>query len=75
MALERKVDYKYCKIEIGMPIYMDDISLAGEPEEVKKGRRKCERMEAEKKMKYSLRETNYMVVKTGKERKKIFQNK
>ena len=31
-----KVDYKYGEIEIGMPICMDDISVAGGPEEVKK---------------------------------------
>ena len=31
-----KVDYKYCEIEIGMSIYMDDISVAEGPEEVKK---------------------------------------
>ena len=72
---EEKIDYKYCEIEIGMSVYMDDISLVGEPEEINKRRRKCARMEAEKKMKYSLSKTKYMVVKTGKERKKIFQNK
>ena len=32
-----KVDYKQKEIEIGMAIYMDDFSLAGAPEEVKKG--------------------------------------
>ena len=32
-------------------------------------------MEAEKKMKHRLSKTKYLVVKTGKERKKIFQNK
>ena len=31
-----KLDYKYCEIEIGMSIYMDDISVAGGAEEVKK---------------------------------------
>ena len=72
---EEKVDYKHYEIEIGMSVYMDDISLVGEPEEVNKRRRKCARMEAEKKMKYSLSKAKYMVVKTGKERKKIFQNK
>ena len=34
--LGEKVDYKYGEIEKGMPIYMDDISVAGGPEEVKK---------------------------------------
>ena len=72
---EEKIDYKYCEIEIGMSVYMDDISLVGEPEEINKRRRKSARMEAEKKAKYSLSKTKYMVVKTGKERKKTFQNK
>ena len=31
-----KVDHKYGEIEIGMSICMDDISVAGAPEEVKK---------------------------------------
>ena len=72
---EEKTDYKYCEIEIGMSVYMDDISIVGEPEEINKRRRKSARMEAEKKAKYSLSKTKYMVVKTGKERKKTFQNK
>ena len=32
-----KIDYKYRETEIAMSIYMDDISVAGGPEEVKKG--------------------------------------
>ena len=65
-----KVDYKQKEIEIGMAIYMDDFSLAGAPEEVKKGIRKCARMEVEKKLKYSLCKTKYrsMVVKKGQEK-------
>ena len=63
-----KVDYKYGEVEIGMSIYMDDISVAAGPEEVKKGIKKCTRMEVEKKMKYGLNKTKYMVVKTGKEK-------
>ena len=43
-----KVDYKYRKIEVGMSIYIDDISVAVEPEEVKKIR-KCARTKMEKK--------------------------
>ena len=64
-----KVDYKYGEIEIGMSVYMDNISVAGGPEEVKKGIRKSARMEVEKKLNYSLSKTKYMVVKTGKEKK------
>ena len=66
-----KVEYKYGEIEIGMSIYMDDIPVAGGPEEVKKGIRKCARMEVEKKMTYSLSKTKYMVIKTGKEKEDI----
>ena len=31
-----RADYKYWQIEIGMSIYVDDISVAGGPEEAKK---------------------------------------
>ena len=51
-----------------MSIYMDDISVAGGSEEVKKGIRKYAQMEVEKKMIYSLSKTKYIVVKTGKEK-------
>ena len=34
--VREKVDYKYGEIEIGMSMYMDDISVSGGPEEVKK---------------------------------------
>ena len=47
---------------------MDDISVAGGSEEVKKGTRKCARMEVEKNMKCSLSKTKYLVVNTGKEK-------
>ena len=33
--IREKVDYKYGEIEIGISIYMDDISVAGGPEEIK----------------------------------------
>ena len=38
------------EIEIRTSIYMDDISVAGESEEVKKGIKKCAKIEVEKKM-------------------------
>ena len=63
-----KVNYKYGEIEIGISIYMDDISVAGGPEEVKKGIRRCARMEVENKIKYSLSKTKYMVVKADKKK-------
>ena len=63
-----KVDYKYGEVEVEMSIYMDDISVAGGSKEVKKGITKCAKMEVEKKMKYSLSKTKYMVVTTGSEK-------
>ena len=63
-----RVDCKYWQIEIGMSIYMDDISVAGGPEEAKKGIRKCTMMEVEMKMKYGLSKSKYMVVRTSKEK-------
>ena len=51
-----------------MSIYLDGISVAGGPEEVKKELRKCARKGVEKKMKCSLNKTKYMAVKTGKEK-------
>ena len=46
--------HKYGEIEVAMSIYMDNISVARELEEVKKGIRNYARMKVEKKMKYSL---------------------
>ena len=48
------INYKYGEIEVGMSIYMDNISVARGSEEVKKGIRNYVRMKVEKKMKYSL---------------------
>ena len=47
---------------------MDNISVARGPGEVKKEITNCERMEVEKKMKYSLSKTKNIVVKNGKEK-------
>ena len=46
-----KTSYKYGEIEIEMSIYMDDISVAGGPQEDKQEIRKCVLMEIEKKKK------------------------
>ena len=65
-AVREKINYKFREIEIGISIYMDNISVAGGPDEVRKRIRKRTRIEVEKKMKYSLSKTTYRVVKTGK---------
>ena len=50
--VRENVDEKNEEIEIGISIYMNDISLEGGPEEVKEGIRKCTRTKVEKRMKY-----------------------
>ena len=67
------VQYSYGKVDIGMSIYMDDIAAAGGIAEIRKGIRNCAKMEKEKKMRYGLKKTKYMMVKTGKEREEIVQ--
>ena len=67
------VQYSYGKVDIGMSVYMDDI--AGGIAEIRKGIRNCAKMEEEKKMRYKPKKTKYMIIKTGKEREEIVQEK
>ena len=67
------MQYSYVKIGIGMSVYIDDIAAAGEIAEIRKGIRNCTKMEKEKKMRYGLKKTTYMMVKTEKEREEIVQ--
>ena len=54
------------EIELDMSIYMDDISVAGGPEEVKKESRNVQEWKWKRKWNiYSLSKTKYMVVRTG----------
>ena len=76
--VEEKVDYKYGEIEIAMSIYIADVSVAGGPEEIKKRNvemRKCARTEVEKKKKYSLSKTKFMIVKTDKEKEELSESR
>ena len=68
-ALEKK--YRYGKINIGMPVFMDDIATAGKAEHIRKGIKNCARMEKEKKISFGLKKTKYMIVKTGREEEEI----
>ena len=58
---------KYRDTEIGMPVFMDDISAVGDAEEIRKGIRYCRKMETLKKFAYGLKKTKIMIVRTGKE--------
>ena len=46
-----------------MSVYMDDIAAAGGIADIRKGIRNCGKMEKEKKMRYELKKTKYMMVK------------
>ena len=65
------LQYSYGKVDIGMPVYIDDIAAAGGIAESRKGIRNCTKMKNEKKMRYGLEKTKYTMVKTGKEREEI----
>ena len=58
-----------------MSVYMDDIAAAGGIAEIRKGIRNCAKMEKENKIRYGPKKTKYMMVKTGKEREEIVQEK
>ena len=66
-SIGEEVKYRYGKINIGMPVFMDDIATAGKAEHIRKGINNCARMEREKKISFGLKKTKYMIVKTGRE--------
>ena len=67
-GIVEKVICKYGNIEIGMPVFMDDIAAIGDPDTIRKGIRNCRKMETEKKIIYGMKETKYMTIITGKEK-------
>ena len=70
-SIGEEVKYRYGKINVGMPVFMDDIATAGKAEHIRKGIKNCARMEKEKKISFGLKKTKYMIVKTGREEKKL----
>ena len=62
-----KVKYRYGNINIGMPVFMDDIATASKAEHIRKGINNCVRMEKEIKIIFGLKKAKYMIVKTGRE--------
>ena len=53
----------YGKIDIGMLVYMEEIVAATGILEIRKGIRNCAKLEKEKKMRYGLKKTKYMMAK------------
>ena len=68
-SIAEEVKYSYGKINIEMPVFMDDIATAGKAEHIRKGIKNCTKMEREKKISFGLKKTKYiyMIVKTGRE--------
>ena len=70
-SIGEEVKYSYGKINIGMPVFMDDIATAGKAEHIRKGINNRARREKEKKISFGLKKTKYMIVKTGREEEEI----
>ena len=66
-SIGEKVKYSYGKINIRMPVFVDDIATAGKAEHIKKGINNCATMEKEKKISFGLKKMKYMIVKTGRD--------
>ena len=47
-SIGEEVKYSYGKINIGMPVFMDDIAIAGKAAHIRKGINNCARMEKER---------------------------
>ena len=62
---EEPVKYQYEQVEVGVPVFMDDIMAAGNHDHVNKAVKSCRIMEETKKFTYGLEKTKYMIVKTG----------
>ena len=67
----REVKYGYGKINIGIPVFMDDIATTGKAEHINKGIKNCARMEKETKINFGLKKKIYKIVKTGGEEEEI----
>ena len=70
-GIAEEVKYRYGKINIGMPVFMDDIATSNKAEHIRKGINNCARMEKEKKISFGLKKTKYMIVKTERKEEEI----
>ena len=57
-CIGEEVKYRSGKINIGIPVFMDDTARAGNAENIRKGIKNCGRMEKEKKISFGPRKTN-----------------
>ena len=62
-SIGEEVKYRYGKINIGMPVFLDDIAAAGKVEHISKGISNFAMMEKEKKILCGLKKTKYIIGK------------
>ena len=67
--------YQYGKVEIDMPVFMEDIAAVGTTDDIRKRIQNCRRIEIEKKMTYGLKNTKYMAISTGKEPEELIEER
>ena len=65
-TMATKVCCKYGATEIGMAVFMDDMSAIGDTEEIRKEITNCRKMETLKKFEYGLKKTKILIVRTRK---------
>ena len=73
--IQGAVKYQHGKVQIVMPVFMDDTAAVGTADNIRKGMQNCRKMTTEKKMIYGLKKTKYMVINTGKEPEEIIEER
>ena len=73
--IQEAVKHQYGKVEIGMPVFMDDIAAVETVDNIRKGIQNCRRVEIEKKMIYGSNKTKYMVINTRKEPEEVIEER
>ena len=73
--IQEAVKYQYSKVEIDMPVFMDDIAAVGTADNIRKEIQNCKRMSIDKKIIYGLKKTKYMVINAGKELDEAIQER
>ena len=68
-----KVICKYGNIEIGIPVFMDDIAAIRGADTIIKRIRNCRKMETEKKIQYGLKKTKHLTIRTGREKQELIE--
>ena len=68
--IQEPVKYQYGKMEIGIPVFMDDIGAVGIADNIRERRQNCRKIEIEKKMIYELKKLKIWSSTRERNRKK-----